>query len=173
MNDNIFLHFLYGPYLVVFKSNSLCKMGDYELYSKKPLANFWHFWRGLIRSVLIIKAYVNWGIMSHIVKLLHCKRMPTFSDIFYNGLIVVFKNNGLYKMGNNEQYSIKSLIANVWHFCGGLIVVFKKFSLYCLMADNKLYSRCLRLKMKATISVTFCRCLAWSFYEKQPVQDQG
>ena len=35
MNDNIFLHFFYGPYLVVFKNNSLCKMGDNELYSKK------------------------------------------------------------------------------------------------------------------------------------------
>ena len=28
MNDNIFLHFLYGPYLIVFKNNSLRKMGD-------------------------------------------------------------------------------------------------------------------------------------------------
>ena len=120
-------------------------------------------------------ACVSWGIMNHIVKLPHCKRMLTFSDTFCNGLNVVFKNNGLCKMGNNEQYSIKSLIANFWHFCSGLIVVFKKFSLYCLMGDNELYStcRCLRLKMKATIFVTFCRCLVWSFYEKQPVQDQG
>ena len=67
MNYNIFLHFLYGPYLVVFKNNSMCKMGDNELYSKKPLVNFWHFCRGLIRSVLRIKACVSWGIMSHIV----------------------------------------------------------------------------------------------------------
>ena len=52
MTYNIFLHFLYGPYLVVFKNNSLCKMGDNELYSKKPLVNFWHFCRGHIRSVL-------------------------------------------------------------------------------------------------------------------------
>ena len=41
MNDNIFLHFLKGSYLVVFKNNILCKMGDNELYSKKSLiANF-------------------------------------------------------------------------------------------------------------------------------------
>ena len=122
MNDYIFLHFLYGPYLVVFKNNSLCKMGDNELYSKKPLAHFWHFCRGLIRSVLRIKACARWGIMSYIVKLPHCKRMPTLSDTFlYWSYLVVFKNNGLCKMGDNELYSIKSLIANFWHFCGGLI----------------------------------------------------
>ena len=37
MNNNIFLHFLYWPYLIVFKKNSLSKMGDNELYSKSPL----------------------------------------------------------------------------------------------------------------------------------------
>ena len=66
MNDNIFLHFLYGPYLVVFKNKSLCKMGDNELYRKKPLANFWHFCRDLIRSVLRIISCASWGITSHI-----------------------------------------------------------------------------------------------------------
>ena len=45
MNDNNFCTFCKG--LVVFKNNSLCKMGDNELYSKESLiSNFWHFCRG-------------------------------------------------------------------------------------------------------------------------------
>ena len=40
MNTNIFWHFLYVYYMVVFRSNSLCKMGDNELYSRIfPIAN--------------------------------------------------------------------------------------------------------------------------------------
>ena len=36
-----FLALFVGSYMVVFKNNSLCKMGDNELYSKKSLiANF-------------------------------------------------------------------------------------------------------------------------------------
>ena len=87
MNDNIFLHFLYGPYLVVFKNNSLCKMGDNELNNKKPLANLWHFCRGLIRSVLRIKTCASWGIMNQIVKSPTAKECQRFLKLFCSGLI--------------------------------------------------------------------------------------
>ena len=82
MNDNIFLHLLYGPYLVVFKNNNLCSMEDNELYSKKKPWKFLALFRGLIQSVLRIKACASWGIMNHIVQFPQCKRMPTFSDTF-------------------------------------------------------------------------------------------
>ena len=67
---NIFLHFLYGPYLVVFKNYSLCKMGDNEIYSKKKTLQIsGTFVGGLTRSVLRIKACASWGIMSQYSKI--------------------------------------------------------------------------------------------------------
>ena len=38
MNDNIFLHFLQGSYLVVFKNNSLC-WEDNKLHNRNNLSN--------------------------------------------------------------------------------------------------------------------------------------
>ena len=85
--------------MVVFNNNNLCKIGI-MLHSKKSLiANLWHFCGGLIWSVLRIKACARWAIMTYIVKLPHCKRMPTFSGTFCSDYLVVFKNISLCRMG--------------------------------------------------------------------------
>ena len=138
-------------------------MGDNELYSKMPLANCWHICRGLIRSVLRLKSCSSLVIMSNIVKLTHCKRMPTFSYTFLKwSYLVVFKNNSLCKMGDNDLYSIKSLIANFWHFCSVLIWSYLRSS---ACAWWEIMNYIVEMSPIENESHHFCRRLVWSFYE--------